>query len=188
MNRGGFKKIFDGAAINMSASKIGFETSFHGAEDMIRGEFLEIWAGKAWCGVDDVLWHSEPFNYGTYDPARNSVSMPGEVSGIKGIRTGLYVGTSNGVVYLHGTDVTQFSYNVVDTEEVIPGSMVVIDGSLLKGLNVFEKVVMYATRKGYRVCGPDGFYYELNEDNLAIPYGRGNGFIHNKNYFLSIDG
>jgi len=151
-------------------------------------KFLTIWHGRAWSAKDGVLWYSEIHNYASCNIARNWFELGGSISGIKGIRTGLYIGSSTGMYYLHGDSPKDFSPNQLDVESVIPGSMVVIDGTLLKGLNLFEKIVLYATVKGFRAVGPDGFYIELNEDNLAIPYGRGTGFIHNKKYYLSLDG
>lgn len=74
---------------------------------MIPGELLEVYRGIVYAAVGNIVWHSEPFNYGLYKPAKNYMPMPAEVTVMGATQNGLYI-ISDSTRYFAGTGPADF--------------------------------------------------------------------------------
>lgn len=75
---------------------------------MIPGELIEIYKGIMYAAVGNIIWHSEPYNYGLYMPAKNYMVFNGEITVMASTANGMYV-VNDVTWYLAGTGPVDFT-------------------------------------------------------------------------------
>lgn len=81
------------------------------------GELLCYHAGRIYFAIDNVLYYTEPYNYGLFHPAKNYIQFEARVDMVKSTQTGLYVG-AEATFFLEGTDPEKMVQKTVADEPV----------------------------------------------------------------------
>ena len=81
---------------------------------MIVGELVEYYGGRMYVAVGNILWYSEPYRFGMYDPQTNYIVFSAPINIIKATVEGIYVAAES-TYWLGGTDATDFQQ-----KEILP--------------------------------------------------------------------
>lgn len=153
---------------------------------------LELYKGRIWAVVDDVLWHSEPFAYGWFDLARNFKQFKGSIRFVKAAygatdrdADGLYVGTYSGVEFLEGDNPDTMTREQVSDSPPVIGTAVRCEAARVAGPAKTGKVVIWTAQNGIWVGGANGQADCVTKDRLKYPSALyGAGVYHNGKYIV----
>lgn len=65
--------------------------------------------GRMWGAVDDMLYYSEPYQYGLYRLSSNFFKFDSEITVIASVSSGIFIGMKDKTVFLMGTEPEQMS-------------------------------------------------------------------------------
>jgi hypothetical protein len=153
---------------------------------------LEVYKGRIYAVVDDVLWHSEPFAYGWFDLARNFKQFKGSIRFVKAAygatdrdADGLYVGTDSGVEFLEGDNPDTMTREQVSDSPPVIGTAVRCEAARVAGPAKTGKVVIWTAQNGIWVGGANGQADCVTKDRLKYPSALyGAGVYHNGKYIV----
>lgn len=72
------------------------------------GRFLEIFSGYMLLAIGPWLFHSEPFNFSIFYLGENYISLTDNVTMVKGVDDGIWVGTTKSLFFLDGLEPSQW--------------------------------------------------------------------------------
>ena len=127
---------------------------------------LETYNGRIYSAVGNALLATQALNYDLTRPATDYVLMPDDVTMVKSVVDGIYVGTAQGVTFLDGKELGQFAVRQADMLAPIPGSALNVDGGLFGEPG---KGIVWLTRRGWVYAGAGGRVKRLTESQMALP-------------------
>lgn len=127
---------------------------------------LELWNGRIYGAVGKLLLFTEELAYSWWNQAANAIPFDADIRMIKGVKGGLFVGTSAGTIFLQGTGPHDFIYIPVDADKVLEHSAVKIDGS---ELGEPGEVVFWCNSKGIVQASATGTIKLISEERLTFP-------------------
>lgn len=134
---------------------------------------IEIYRGRIYLAVGKTLWVTELYLYDLVDRTRGFLQFEHEITMIKAVNDGIFVGTTGGIYFTQGT----FSEGlklvpIVDAAALGPATVV-------PGSRIHPQARQGPIPDGMAVAflGSDGFYagfdggqlYNLTQDRLALP-------------------
>lgn len=147
------------------------------------GRFLSLWKGRILVARGNVVYMSEPFRYGLYDPREGFIQVPKVVTFIAAVDGGIYVGQPDGVLFIDGQDIKQVRLVTTGASAPLRGSAVVVDGGDMSIDNVdsSKKYAVWFCERGYAIGKPDGGVVEPQSSRIRIPVGqRGATALHER--------
>lgn len=132
------------------------------------GRILEIFSGRMYIGLGNVVWYSERFAYGRFNRADNFILLEGDVRGIVGVTNGLYVGLDCGMYFLEGMTPNEFKPVKVSEAPVVAGSMAKIDGTFVGEGKDEGKFAVWTTIRGVYLGNSVGRVSRATP-NLVLP-------------------
>lgn len=78
------------------------------------GSFVEAWQGRLLLARGTTLFYSEPLQYNAYDPMRNFVMFPQQITWLAPLAEGVFVGTRSYVYFLRGPTPLEWELTRVD--------------------------------------------------------------------------
>jgi len=135
------------------------------------GHLIEIHNGFMCVAVDNVIFYSMPHNHHSYCMKDYSI-FPSRVNMLRAVKDGLYVSDNTTTYYLNGHDPREFFQVVVADYPVIPGTDAVIDGRKVGKGEILDRVIMWTSKEGICLGGPEGLFLNLTERKLVIPDSR----------------
>jgi hypothetical protein len=149
------------------------------------GHHLEIARGRMFVAENNVLWWSEPYQFGLFNQATSFVRFKTKIVMVKRVEGGLFVSDSEQTHFLPGSDPAGFSQVTVATYPAYEWSVATgyVDGQVL-GLS--GKCALWSSPEGAILGSPDGQITNLNKDKVVYPENatagasliRGYDFIH----------
>jgi hypothetical protein len=142
----------------------------------VTGNHLAVYFGRMLIAVENVLWWSEPYNFGLYDPAASFVQFHTKIRMMKPVDGGLYLSTEKKTYFLAGRSPlawvsrTVCGYPAIDW--AVSGNY--MDGADL-GLDPGQYAV-WASREGAILGSPDGAVRNLNKRKIIYPEEARTGF------------
>jgi hypothetical protein len=111
--------------------------------------------GRALVAVNQFLLYSDPFRFDLFDPIRQSIPFPSNVTMLASISAEtLVVGTAGGIFRLAGADLDSVSITQISDLGVGLGAYAVVDASVFSGSQGLA--VVFAAAGGFGVVGQDG--------------------------------
>ena len=150
------------------------------------GTIVELHSSRIYAAKDDVLWYSEPFAYGWFDLARNYTPIGRRIRMVRSVKTGLYVGTDKEVIFIGGTDPSQFTYEVVSKSPAVEGTDVKIAGAKFADGNQAGQLAMWTAQDGIYVGMPDGTVVNTTRDKLVYPSSQLGCAVFKDNKYLTL--
>jgi hypothetical protein len=134
----------------------------------LAGYPIEIYNGFMCIAVDNFIFYSMPFSYHSYC-LKDYSAFPSKVKMVKAVKDGLYISDETTTYYLNGNDPREFFQTIVADYPVIPGTEKIIDGQKIGKGDILQRVIMWTSREGICLGGPDGLFLNLTMDKLIIP-------------------
>lgn len=101
---------------------------------MPAGHALLFFAGRLWTAVDNVLYYSEPFQYGVTDRLANTVTYPRKLALVAAVAdgapgAGLYIASGTRTYFISHSSPEQKAGRIVYPHGVVPGSLAMVPAS-----------------------------------------------------------
>lgn len=134
------------------------------------GKIVRYYAGRVWIADTNVLWYSEPFAPNLFRLAANYIPFPGGIRMVAPVLGGIFVGTTNKIYFMAGTNPKEMSQLVVAHYPVIEGTDLHIDGiSVANGSIDPGPMQIFTTPKGICVGTSNGKLTNLTYSTLEYP-------------------
>jgi len=126
------------------------------------GHLMEFYNQVLYVAVGNIVYCSDPLFPAQYDFRRGLIPFESRITMLKAVDDGLWVSDSEGIYFLNGSTVYDFSSQSRQVSPVIERSAVVIDGRFL-GTDSNAKTVIMLT--------PSGICLGSNGGNFLVPTG-----------------
>lgn len=194
------KGIFEDGSVSAwtysSGSYVGPETTreFSGPPN---GSIVEHYNGRVYVVQANYAFYSEPIAYSMFDLVRGYVPFEKNILMFRAVADGIWVGTTDGVEFLGGSDPKEFrrvevaDYAPIQYSDVaFHGRMVTTtDGTPIVDVSAGDAAVMWLSREGVCYGGPGGTFQNLTKHKIAtLPEGNaGSGVVIDGRYIGLID-
>lgn len=133
-------------------------------------QYMTYYNGRIYLASGRTIWATELYLYNYVDKTRNFIQFEDEITGIRAVSDGIYVGTDNGVWFLSGT-FGQMARVRVSGYAMLPRSMVPVPPEDVKKApnNTSRRAVLMMTEWGICVGFDGGVMTELTEDRVYFP-------------------
>jgi hypothetical protein len=134
------------------------------------GDFIAEFRGHLLVADGDRLHLSEPYAPELFD-YRKAVPFTDVIMMVAPMPdgSGVYIGTQNKVVWMHGGSPSSWEYREVAPYGVIPGTLTYSDGGVITPERASEKVAFFATQRGLCVGSANGALTNMTESRFAYP-------------------
>lgn len=135
------------------------------------GQFIRAWNGRVLVARGNELLFSEPMRYGLYSPREGFVQFAQRITMMEPVQSGVFVGTSTGVVFLQGTKPSEFVFNETSALPPFEGSGAVVPASVFGGEvgASGNKVATWLAPNGFVIGSSSGQVIEPQNGRIAIP-------------------
>lgn len=139
---------------------------------------IEHYKGRIYLGSGPVLWGTELYLYDLVDKNKNYIHLPDDITMIRAVDDGLYVGTTAQLLFLQGTLSAGLKQSIVVDAPVIQGSSVLVPYSKAHpqartGSPIPEGTgPMFMTEAGICLGLAGGTVFNLTQDRVAFPHGE----------------
>ena len=133
------------------------------------GHIVSWFAARALIARDNAVFASVPSFYGVFDLHNGFKLMPNHVTMLRPTPQGLWIGTSQQVMFYRGTKWEELRREPKAEYGVIEGSDVVCPGAKL---GVVGNPVLFTTPQGICSGSDDGTFTNLTLKKLVFPSGR----------------
>lgn len=138
---------------------------------------IEHYKGRIYLASEKVLWATELYLYDHVDRNRNFVQFPDDITMVRAVGDGIYVGTSAQLLFLQGTLSAGLRQTIIMDTPVIRGSSVTVPYSKAHpqartGQPIPEgEGPMFMTVNGICLGLDGGQVYNLTQDRVVFPPG-----------------
>ena len=145
---------------------------------MPTGKVIRFWKGRLVTCSGNTLRFSEPLNYHLHDIRHGFVQLPARVTFVEPVDNGLWVGQTDGVIFLSGKDLGNMEVNYKTARAPISWSSLRLAS---EDSGDFPEAVVWLSENGYVMGGGDGSIRELNAGVLDGVSGiRGQTVTHDR--------
>lgn len=159
------------AADIATASGLLGEPRFRHMAPMPAGLYLAQWQGRLISARRNVLHFSEPMALHINDPLHGFVQMPQRITFVAPVDGGVWVGQIDHVAFLAGQDVRSLTLTRKRCERPVPGSAVIVDGSVAKETGGLQAAAWLAGN-GHVIGTPDGTLIEPRRGRIRGIFGN----------------
>jgi len=148
-------------------TELGVPADLEGFLPMPVGGSIRYFAGRLWLKLDSSLVYSE--EYHSMPRPTNFIGFGERVEDFGVVSDGLFVGTTDHVYFLGGTNPRELVADGKADYGMIPGSLTMVDGRLL-GEGIDDRIPVWASPRGICAGLPGGRLVNLTErkiDSLA---------------------
>lgn len=168
-----------------AASGLLGEPRFRHMDKMPSGRFLAQWQGRLMTAHRNVLRFSEPMAFHIHDPRHGFIQMPQRITFLGPVDGGIWVGQVDHVVFLAGADVREMEMQKKCSAPPVPGSAILVDGSIAKEAGG-RPAVAWLARNGHVLGMPDGTLVEPQRDRVQGVTGNSGQTVEVGGKLLSI--
>lgn len=162
-------------------------------EPMPGGEIVRHWRGRLLVASGRVLMATQPMRYGLTDPRTDWVQFPARIDIMVALEGGVFVGTSDGVVFLDGATPNEWKQVRKSARRVLRGSDLRVRADLLGGEEPGDRwVAVWLAENGFVVGTPDGRLIEQQAKRIRLPdsetaAGVAAAVVHDRQIIASIN-
>ncbi|MFW1800971.1 hypothetical protein ACG9YX_13195 [Acinetobacter nematophilus] len=133
---------------------------------MRSGKFLKLWRGRLVTAEKNLLYFSQALNFHLCDERYDYIAMPQRVTFVEPVESGIWVGQSNSVVFLSGSDVRDLRLVQTGAKAPVPGTALRVNSDLLGELSAGLESVLWLAENGYCIGTPSGNLVEAHANTL----------------------
>lgn len=162
-------------------------------EPMPGGDFVSQWRGRLLVANGKTMRVSQPLRYGLTDPRTDWVQFPKRIDVMVGVEGGVYVGTSDGAIFLDGATPSEWKQVQKSARRVVRGSSLRVRADLLGGDSPGDRwVAVWLAENGFVMGGPDGQLVEQQAKRIRLPSsetaaGVAAAVVHDRQIIASIN-
>lgn len=130
------------------------------------GTLLTHLNGRIYIAKNDVLWYTENFGYNWVDLARNFIPFGQQIRMLRAVSGGIYVGLDKIVIFLKGSQPSDFVYKVISDSPVVTRTDVYAAGEQIGNGDINERVVVWTAQDGIYLGQPDGTVKNMSLNRL----------------------
>lgn len=140
-----------------------------------QADIIEYHKGRIYLAQGPVLWHTELYLYDLIDRTRGFIQFENDITMVRSVSGGLYVGTTAKLYFLRGTAAKGMERTTLIDSPVIRGSDVMtptadVHPQVRKGGDIPEgNVPMFMTSDGICVGLEDGNVHNLTRGKVVFP-------------------
>jgi len=156
------------------------------------GTILEAAFGRIFVAQGRHVFFTEAGFYHFMDVSTGYLApFDGEVTMLRAVDDGLYVGTERRVWFLAGGDPGRMQYRASAASRAVPGTDVAVDPATVPGIGrmaLEARGVLWTGREGVMFGGPGGQVSNLTKNRTPFPVGsRGAACIYNGRYLAVLE-
>lgn len=134
---------------------------------------IEAYKGRIYMAIRNVIWATELYSYDYVDRTRNYMMLEHDVTLMKAVADGIYVGTVGGLYFLQGV-FGQMSITQISSAPVYAGSAVAVPADLVhpqakNGPVPVGDAVVLMTEAGICACFDGGTVFNLTQGQVLFP-------------------
>lgn len=139
---------------------------FQNLSPMRTGKFLKLWRGRLLTADKNLLLFSQALNFHLCDERYDFIALPQRVTFVEPVESGIWVGQSNSVVFLSGSDVRDLRLVQTGAKAPVPGTALRVNSDLLGELSAGLESVLWLAENGYCIGTPSGNLVEAHANTL----------------------
>lgn len=139
---------------------------FQHLSPMRTGKFLKLWRGRLLTADKNMLYFSQALNFHLCDERYDYIALPQRVTFVEPVESGIWVGQSNSVVFLSGSDVRDLRLVQTGAKSPVPGTALRVNSDLLGELSAGLESVLWLAENGYCIGTPSGNLVEAHANTL----------------------
>ena len=139
---------------------------FQHLSPMRTGKFLNLWRGRLLTADKNMLYFSQALNFHLCDERYDYIAFPQRVTFVEPVESGIWVGQSNTVVFLSGTDVKELNLVQTGVKPPVPGTALRVNSDLLGELSAGLESILWLAENGYCIGTPSGNLIEAHANTL----------------------
>lgn len=141
------------------------------------GNHLTAFAGRMFISQGNVLWWSEPFNFGLYNQAESFVQFNTKILMLKPVEGGLFVSTEKNIYFLTGLNPKGWQVNKIANYPAVEwsDSIEYVSATDL-GFDTVGMCALWVTPEGAILGLPTGRIINLNKKKIIYPDNAKTGF------------
>lgn len=139
---------------------------FQNLSPMRTGKFLKLWRGRLLTADKNLLLFSQALNFHLCDERYDFIALPQRVTFVEPVESGIWVGQSNGVVFLSGSDVRDLRLVQTGAKAPVPGTALRVNSDLLGEAAAGLESVVWLAENGYCIGTPTGNLIEAHANTL----------------------
>lgn len=133
---------------------------------MRTGKFLKFWRGRIITADKNIINFSQALNFHLFDERYDFIAMPQRITFIEPVENGLWVGQSNTVIFLSGSDVNNLAVVQTGAKAPVPGTALRVNSDLLGELSAGMDAVIWLAENGYCIGNASGNLFETHRNTL----------------------
>lgn len=139
---------------------------FQNLSPMRAGKFLKLWRGRLLTADKNMLYFSQALNFHLCDERYDYIALPQRVTFVEPVESGIWVGQSNSVIFLSGSDVRDLRLVQTGAKSPVPGTALRVNSDLLGELSAGLESVLWLAENGYCIGTPSGNLVEAHANTL----------------------
>ena len=139
---------------------------FQNLSPMRTGKFLKLWRGRLLTADKNLLHFSQALNFHLCDERYDFIALPQRVTFVEPVESGIWVGQSNSVVFLSGSDVRDLRLVQTGAKAPVPGTALRVNSDLLGEAAAGLESVVWLAENGYCIGTPTGNLIEAHANTL----------------------
>jgi len=139
---------------------------FQNLSPMRTGKFLKLWRGRLLTADKNLLLFSQALNFHLCDERYDFIALPQRVTFVEPVESGIWVGQSNGVVFLSGSDVRDLRLVQTGAKAPVTGTALRVNSDLLGEAAAGLESVVWLAENGYCIGTPTGNLIEAHANTL----------------------
>lgn len=139
---------------------------FQNLSPMRTGKFLKLWRGRLLTADKNMLYFSQALNFHLCDERYDYIALPQRVTFVEPVESGIWVGQSNSVVFLSGSDVRDLRLVQTGAKSPVPSTALRVNSDLLGELSAGLESVLWLAENGYCIGTPSGNLVEVHANTL----------------------
>ena len=162
---------FGVASAAIATPAVGVQCRMRFMDKMPAGHMLAFHQNRLYVAVDNVIYYSEPYNYGITDLTKNFIMLPDRVTLMAPEPQGIFVSAKDDkTYYISGQDPDKFAMVEKADYPAIENTQARIDQDMF-GEGVNGEVWVWASKKGICSGVIGGSFRNLTKGKYAIPTG-----------------
>jgi len=148
--------------------KLGMAAQFAHLSPMPTGKYLCYWRGRLITATANVIRFSEPLAYHLHDERHGFIQTSQRITFIQPVEGGLWVGQSDHVIFIQGTQLDDMTVSIKSAEAPVAGSAIQASSNELgEAAEAGGQVVIWLASNGYVAGSGSGQIIEYQAGRIS---------------------
>lgn len=175
------------AAAILGRASLGKAADTGNLEALPPGEFVRYWKGRLLTARGRYIFFSEPMRYGLYSPREGFIQLPRKVRWIEPVEGGIFVGQSDGVIFLAGNKPGELDLRRPSARPPIHRASATIQTAMLSLDQPPEsRCAVWLSDYGFTLGLPTGTVMEPQAKRIRLSAARGEIVVHDQRLYAIV--